>query len=94
MSIEELTNYIPQELLIVIPVLYVVGFFIKHTQRVSDKFIPLILGGVGIIICIVFEFMAVGFGLEAVFDGIVQGILCAGLTVYIHQVKKQVTKKE
>lgn len=94
MSIEELTNYIPQELLIVIPVLYVVGFFVKHTQRVSDKFIPLILGGVGIVVCMFFEFMAVGFGFEAVFDGIVQGILCAGLTVYINQVKKQVTKKE
>lgn len=94
MSIEELTVYVPQELLILIPVLYVVGFFVKRTERVSDKLIPFILGGVGIVICMFFEFMTVGFGFEAVFDGIVEGILCAGVTVYIHQVKKQVTKKE
>lgn len=94
MSLEEVMTYIPSELLILIPVLYAVGFFVKKSQSVADKFIPLILGGVGIVVCWLFEFMTIGFGFEAVFNGIIRGILCAGVTVYINQVKKQVTKAE
>lgn len=91
---EELTAYISPELMILIPVLYVVGMIVKRTERVSDKFIPLILGGVGIVVSWVYEFMTLGFGFEAIFAGIVQGILLAGVTVYGNQIVKQVKKSE
>lgn len=91
---EELTAYISPELLILVPVLYVVGMIVKRTERVSDKFIPLIIGGVGIVVCWIYEFMTLGLGLEAVFCGIVQGILVAGVTVYGNQIVKQVKKSE
>lgn len=94
MNVEELTAYISPELMILVPVLYVVGMLIKHTQRVSDRLIPLILGGVSIVICWLYEFMSLGFGFEALFCGIVQGILLAGVTVYGNQVWKQIRKAE
>lgn len=94
MNVEELTAYISPELTWLVFPLYVVGYFIKHSQRVSDRFIPLVLGGVSIVICWLYEFMSLGFGFEALFCGIVQGILLAGVTVYGNQVWKQIRKAE
>lgn len=50
---EQITNYVKPELLIVAVVLYFVGMGLKHAQAVKDKYIPLILGGIGIILCAV-----------------------------------------
>lgn len=94
MNVEELTAYVSPELLILVPVLYVVGMLIKRAGFIADKLIPLILGGVSIVICWLYEFMTLGFGLEAVFCGIIQGILVAGVTVYGNQVVKQIMKPE
>lgn len=92
--LEEITAYISPELMILIPVLYALGIILKRAGFIPDKFIPLILGGVGILICWIYEIMMLGFGLEAVFCGIVQGILVAGVTVYGNQIVKQIKKAE
>lgn len=42
-----LTDYIKPELLILIPVLYLIGMGLKKSQSVADRKIPLILGACG-----------------------------------------------
>lgn len=96
---ERVMNYIKPELVVVAVVLYFVGIALKQAQAVKDKYIPLILGGVGIILCAVWVFATcpLGTGQEiamAVFTAIVQGVLVAGLSTYVNQVIKQVNKVE
>ena len=48
---EQITNYIKPELLIVAFVLYFIGVGLKKSQAVKDKYIPLILGAIGVVVC-------------------------------------------
>ena len=82
----EFAQYITQNALILIPTLYVLGMIIKNTEKVNDKYIPIILliagitGAVGIM------------GVSA--DSVIQGVLVTGASVYTNQLIKQSTKKE
>lgn len=96
---EQITNYIKPELIVVAVVLYFVGMGLKQAQAVKDKYIPLILGGAGIVLCAVWVLATspLGTGQDiamAVFTAIVQGILVAGLSTYINQIIKQANKSE
>lgn len=88
-------NFIKPYLLFVIPVLNIVGTFIKKSS-IKDKHIPWLLGLFGIGICITYLFL---FEQETplpqkIFNGIIQGILCSGSAVYADQLVKQSSKKE
>lgn len=92
-------NYIKPELLVVAVVLYFVGMGIKNTEKISDKYIPVILGIVGVIISAIYVVATSTFDgyqsiLMAIFTSIVQGILVAGLSVYANQIVKQAQKSE
>ena len=50
---DQIMNYVKPELLIVAVVLYLIGMGLKKAQAVKDKYIPLILGGIGVVICTV-----------------------------------------
>lgn len=96
---EQILNYIQPELIVVAVVLYFVGMGLKQAQAVKDKYIPLILGGIGIILCAVWVLATCSLrsGQEiamAVFTAIVQGILVAGLSTYVNQIVKQAGKEE
>ena len=96
---EQIMNYIKPELIVVSVVLYFVGMWLKKAQAVKDKYIPLILGGLGIILCAIWVFATstIGTGQEiamAVFTAIVQGILVAGVSTYINQIVNQSQKTE
>lgn len=96
---EQITNYVKPELLVVAAVLYFIGMALKSAQTVKDKYIPLILGTAGILLCAVWVLATcpISTGQEiamAVFTAIVQGILVAGLSTYINQTIKQIGKKE
>ena len=45
---EQITNYVKPELIVVAIALYFVGMALKQAQAVKDKYIPLILGGISI----------------------------------------------
>ncbi len=79
--------------LILIPALMIIGWVIKNTEKINDKYIPAILLGLGVIITPVLD-LSTGFNLEMLIKSIVQGILVAGASVGLHQVKKQITKGE
>ena len=53
---EEIMKYVKPELLMVAVVLYFIGIGLKQSQAVRDKYIPLILGGIGIVLCAVWGF--------------------------------------
>lgn len=93
-----LTDYIKPELLILIPVLYLIGMGLKKSQSVADRKIPLILGACGILLAAVYVLAAAPIsswqsGMAALFTAITQGVLCAGGSVYIHQLLKQQGKE-
>lgn len=50
---EQTMNYVKPELIVVAVVLYFIGMGLKQSQTVKDKYIPLILGGIGIVLCAV-----------------------------------------
>lgn len=83
----EILDYILQERLILIPVLYVLAEIIKMTELIKNKYIPLII----LILGILLSLMLGGFTLA---DNIIQGILVAGATVLTNQMIKQSQKEE
>lgn len=96
---EQIMNYVKPELLVVAIVLYFIGMGLKSTQLIKDKFIPLILGAAGIILCAVWVLATSSLANSqdiamAVFTAVVQGILMAGLSNYVNQIVKQAGKEE
>lgn len=96
---EQITNYVKPELIVVAIALYFVGMALKQAQAVKDKYIPLILGGISIAICAIYVFATCNCGTGqdvamAIFTAITQGILIAGLSTYVNQIIKQTNKDE
>ena len=97
---EELMNYVKPELLVVSVVLWLIGTAVKKTEKIRDKYIPLILGAAGILLCGIWVLATselTGFRCVAmaVFTSVVQGILWRrGLSIYANQVVKQMKKEE
>ena len=94
-----LKEYVKPELLVVAIVLYFIGIGIKNTEKISDKYIPIILGVLGVIISAIYIVATSIFNgyqsvLMAIFTAIVQGIMVAGLSVYANQIIKQSQKEE
>jgi 1,4-dihydroxy-2-naphthoate octaprenyltransferase len=90
---EYINEFVKPELLILVPVLYLLGYAIKKSN-LSDNFIPLILGGCGIVLSCIYVFSLAPIAsqqdlLAAIFTAITQGILCAGASVYVNQLIKQ-----
>lgn len=82
----QITEYITQNALVLIPVLYIIGMIIKNTEKISDKYIPIILLVFGIIGAIaIMEFNV---------NAVIQGILVTGTTVYANQIVKQKGKDD
>lgn len=85
-------EYIKPELLILVPVLYIVGAMIKDSQSVSNRYIPAILGGVGIVLSLLYVMGSSGISATGIFTAITQGILIAGTAVYTHEFISQLRK--
>lgn len=90
-------NYVKPELIVVAVVLYLIGASFKKAQILPDKYIPFILGVVGMILAAIWVIASSPIATTqeafmAVFTSIVQGILVAGLSVYANQLVKQAKK--
>lgn len=83
MTVQDLNEFIQENMVVLIAVLYVLGMLLKNTPRVPDWTIPWALLVIGVTLAIV-----VG-GLCA--DSIIQGVLVTGATVLINQLIKQTT---
>ena len=95
---EMLKEFIEPWFAIGIPALYLVGMYLKKSE-VPDKYIPLILGCIGVFGCMVWTIATLtAFDWQSVLVGLcsaaVQGVLVAGASVYVDQVVKQAGKEE
>lgn len=92
-------EYIKPELLILVPVMYLIGVGLKNTTVVKDKLIPLVLGLISVLLSILYVVATTDMAgykdvLMGVFIAITQGVLCAGGSVYVNQLVVQAKKKE
>lgn len=79
--LELLQKFLIDQALILVPVLMVIGAFLKWTPKVSSWIIPwvlLVLGIIGGLFII---------GMNG--TGVLQGIIAAGVAVFLHQLYKQ-----
>ena len=93
----EITNYIESELYIIVPVLYVMGILFKKSEAIDDRWIPIVLGILGVILACIYKFTAYEPNsaheiLGVIYAGITQGILCAAGSVYANNLIKQMKK--
>jgi len=93
---ENLLKFIPEHLMILIVVIYVVGIFLKQLDGVKDKYITLILMVFGITFAILLSIINAQYkvALDVIVNGVLQGILCWGVSVGINQTTKQLSKQE
>ena len=94
----ELKEFIKPELLILIPVMYVVGIGLKKS-KLSDTLIPLVLGGIAIVLSAAWVIATSDISTlkdvaYALFISVTQGILSAGASVYVNQLYVQAKKKD
>ena len=94
MNFEE---FIKPELLVLIPVLYIIGIGLKKS-KLSDTLIPLVLGGIAVILSAAWVIATSDISTlkdvaYALFISVTQGILSAGASVYVNQLYVQ-SKKE
>jgi len=82
----DLIKFVPEQLLILVAALYVVGIFLKNSPKVSDWSIPWVLLIVGIVGAI---------GLEGVSVlAVIEGVICVGVAVLTNQLIKQTSERE
>lgn len=96
---EQIMNYVKPELIIVALVLYFIGLWLKQSEALKDKYIPLVLGVVGIFVCGIWVMSTSNFAnvqdvATGIFVSITQGVLVAGLSNYVDQLIKQFKKEE
>lgn len=83
---EFIQQFLIEEALILIPVLYVIGMFFKSVEVIKDKYIPILTWACSITIC----FCYFGINIEA----FIQATLVAGATNFASQLYIQATKKD
>lgn len=96
---EQIMNYVKPELIVVSAVLYFAGAALKKSRAVPDKFIPLVLGAAGVVICAVWVAASCPLNTGSdiamgIFTAVVQGVLTAGLSTYVYQIGKQFEKTQ
>lgn len=78
----DILNYVVQEGLVMIPVLFIIGEIVKGTELLSNKWIPLVV----LVISVAFTPLLLG---AYTADNIVQAVLVAGVTVFGNELIKQ-----
>lgn len=94
---EQIINYVKPELVVLAVVLYFIGMGIKKTEKIKDNYIPMILGVLGVVLCAIWVMATSSFEstndiFMGIFTALVQGVLVAGLSVYVNQMIKQANK--
>jgi hypothetical protein len=94
---EVVKEFIKPELIILIPVLYIIGLGFKKTTLIQDKLIPIALGLTSIVLTALYILATTQMSgykevVMAVFTALTQGVLIAGASVYANQIYKQLKK--
>lgn len=85
---------IDPEILFLVAFIYVIGVFLKSIEKLDNKFIPLCLWVIAIVISIFYYFIDGGLLVsQIIFNGLVQGTFVAGVAVFGNQMVKQLLAK-
>lgn len=93
----DMMELIRPEMLILVPALYLIGMALKRAALFDNRYIPLGLGLFGAILgaAWLMVFRVEGYDVtQSLLMGAVQGVLCAGLSVYANQMFKQLGKTD
>ena len=92
----EIMKFIPENLLILIAAIYVLGILLKKAENVKDKYITYILMIFGITFAVLLDLINAQYNTayEVAINGVLQGILCWGAAIGINQTIKQTSKEE
>lgn len=91
----DILQNINAQMLIIIPVLIIIGKLIKESVIIKNKYIPVILTAISIILSCGWLFIYADENpAQTILDGVMQGVLYAGLSVYGNQIFKQFKKDE
>lgn len=92
----EFIEFVKDGMLILVVAVYIIGMFIKKTEKIKDKYIPLILMGISIIFSVLWNGLLLeqGFSPASILDGFIQGIVIVGVAVLSNQIPKQLSKDE
>ena len=90
----DFTQYIQPELLTLIPILNIIGYWIKNKTKINNKYIPVVLGLTGVLFAVIYTAGINGFTLSAIATGVVQGLLVAASALYANQIYKQSGKDD
>ena len=82
----ELLTFVPEQLLVLVVAIYVLGLFLKKLEIIKDKWIVFILMAFAISFSLIMQ------GLGAV--AILQGVICWGVAVGVKQIEVQLKKVE
>lgn len=82
---DNIIKFVPEQLLILVAALYIIGYFLKKTPKVLNWSIPWIL----IILGIGFSISILGVNPTS----ILQGVICAFCSVGANQLVKQTSNK-
>ncbi|MCI9975610.1 phage holin family protein [Clostridioides difficile] len=82
---DNLISFIPEQLLILVAALYVIGAGCKKYKQLDNKYIPVVLLALGV------GFSVWMLGLNA--DAVLQGVICWGISIGINQTYKQLKEK-
>ncbi len=86
---EQISQYIKTDFAVLVAVLYCIGRGMKALPKFPNHFIPLALTVCGIALAclsVVSRYASYGNWAAALFEGVVQGVLCAGMSVYLNEV--------
>jgi hypothetical protein len=83
--LDDLIEYINSNLMFLIPVLWIIGYFLKKTTKIKNNLIPWIL----LIFAEISIILIQGFK----YQDVLQGILITGAAVLGHQLLNQSKKK-
>lgn len=91
---ENLLTFIPENLLILVAAIYVMGMFLKRLETVKDNYITIILMAFAITFAVLLNLINSQYKVlyEAVINAVLQGILCWGVAVGVNQTYKQINK--
>ena len=86
---EQITQYIQADYAVLAAVLYCLGRVLKAVKKFPNQFVPLALTVCGIALACLSAVSRYGDYANwaaVLFEGLVQGILCTGLAVYLNEV--------
>ena len=95
MDYTNLISFIPTNSAILVASIYVIGIFLKKSS-LQDKYITVILMLFAITFAVLLTIINSQYkvALDTIVNGILQGILCWGVSIGINQTAKQLKKDE